>query len=70
MSLPDTDEAIRAAVRPWRKEPIYIHPELRAVWNAAIDMAAYTCETLATEHGKIACRECGRAILQTLRDKT
>jgi len=66
----DIDEAIRTAVRPWRKEPIYIQPEERAIWNAAIELAAYTCETLATEHGKIACRECGRAILQTLRDKS
>ena len=70
MTQAEIDEAIRAAVRPWRKKPIYIHPELRAVWNAAIDMAAYTCETLATEHSKLACRECGRAILQRLRDKS
>jgi len=78
MSLPDTDEAIRAAVRPWRKEPIYIHPELRAVWNAAIELAARVCERDIVNHkddppanyfdGGL--RHCAAAVRQLLRDKS
>jgi len=78
MSLPDTDEAIRIAVRPWRKEPIYIQPEERAIWNAAIELAARVCERdivnrkddPPANYFDGGLRHCAAAVRLLLRDKS